>query len=465
MKALEEKVLSDPLNQKIFSLADYSGINIYIVGGYIRNLFLGIEKDDRDYVLEGSGAWDFAKKVAGVLKGSFVSLDKERDTARVVIDKRTLDFSGTGGKHIEEDLERRDFTLNSIALSPVKGILDPLNGIEDIKKRLIRAIKKENMLEDPLRLLRAYRIASELKMDIEPETEDIITEYSHLLQNVSGERINYELFLLLKSSESFPYILRSAKSGLLGSIFPELARTKDIPPQGNHHLDAFNHSIEVLKHIEKILKEIPEWVFNYFSEEISFGVTRSSVLKLGGLLHDIGKPFTMKITSKGKYSFEGHERVGSEMIEAISKRLKFSNNTREALKFIVKSHSKPLHLIKDEYLDKRYLYRFYKETDRYLIFLIIISISDIHSMSYKKEVLKEKKERLLNILENYRTFKTREDETPHILIGEEIMEILNLNPGKEVGRIKEILREAQMLGEVRTKEEAIDYIKGISNLT
>jgi len=116
---------------------------IYLVGGYIRDIFIGTETDDRDYVLEGYGAWEFAKMVAGIFNGSFVGLDKERDISRVVIEKRTLDFSGTSGKLIEEDLKRRDFTINSIAWSPVRGIIDPLNGIEDIKSSVIRAVKKK----------------------------------------------------------------------------------------------------------------------------------------------------------------------------------------------------------------------------------------------------------------------------------------------------------------------------------
>lgn len=465
MKVTNEKVLSDLINQKVFEFAGGSLVKLYLVGGYIRDLLVGIEKDDRDYVLEGYGAWDFAKRVAGVLKGTFVGLDKERDMARVVIENRTLDFSGTSGKLIEEDIKRRDFTVNSIAWSPEGGIFDPLNGIDDIKRRVIRAIKKENMQEDPLRLLRAYRIGAELKMDIEPETEKIITESSHLLTNASGERITSELFLLIRSPHSFIYILKAAKTGILESIFPELSRTRGIPPQGNHHLSTFDHSLEVFRQVEILLKEIPSWVLSNLQEEVSSGISQSTILKLCGLLHDIGKPVTVKTTHEGKYTFIDHERAGSELIETISERLKFSNNITEALKSVVKGHSIPLKFIKDEHLDMSYLYRFFIESDEYLIILILMSIADIRSMDLEKDNLRTKEIRLLEVLEKYKIFKIKDAETPRLLTGEDIMKVLNMRPGPEVGRVKEILRLAQMLEEVRDKEDAIEYIKNLFDLT
>jgi putative nucleotidyltransferase with HDIG domain len=461
MKDLEDKILSDPINKNIFSLIRDSSSKIYLVGGYIRDLIVGIEKDDRDYVLEGYGAWDFAKRVAGVLKGTFVGLDKERDMARVVIDDRTLDFSGTSGKLIEEDLKRRDFTINSIAWSPIRRIIDQLNGIADIKSGVIRAVKKENLQEDPLRLLRAFRIGSELKMDIEPETLKIIAESSHLLPTVSGERVSSELFLLLRSPQSFIYILKASKTGILDAIFPELTRTKDIPPQGIHYLNVYEHSLEVLKQIEILFQELPGYVVNHLKEEISSTITRFSILKLGGILHDIGKPITWEINHEGKYTFNDHERVGAELVESISERLKFSNNTTENLKSIVKWHSRPLNLIKKAHTDKRTLYSLFRELDNYLIDTTIHAMADIRSMGFKKEDLRIKEILLIEVLENYKSYKIKEETTPRILRGNDIIKILNIKAGPEVGRKLEIIREAQLLGEIKTKEEAIEYLKRI----
>lgn len=459
MKDLEEKILSDPINKNIFTLIRDSSSSIYLVGGYIRDLIVGIEHNDRDYVLEGYGAWDFAKRVAGFLKGTFVGLDKKRDMARVVIDDRTLDFSGTSGKPIKEDLKRRDFTINSIAWSPSRRIIDPLNGITDIKSGVIRAVKKENLQEDPLRLLRAYRISAELKMDIEPETLKIIAESSHLLSNASGERVSSELFLLLRSPQSFIYVLGASKTGILDAIFPELTRTKDIPPQGIHYLNVYEHSLEVLKKIEILFQELPGYVINHLKEEISSTITRFSILKLGGILHDIGKPITWEINHEGKYTFNDHERVGAELVESISERLKFSNNTTENLKSIVKLHSKPLNLFKEFPNDKRGLYRYFRELDNYLIDITVHSIADIRSMGFKKEDLRIKEALLVEVLENYKKYKIKDETTPAILKGDDIIRILKIKAGPEVGKKLKMIREAQLLGEIRTKEEAIEYLR------
>ncbi|MBI5199757.1 MAG: HD domain-containing protein [Nitrospirae bacterium] len=381
--------------------------------------------------------------------------------ARVVIENRTLDFSGTSGKLIEEDLKRRDFTVNSIAWLPVRGIIDPLNGIKDLRNGVIKAVKKENMLEDPLRLLRAFRIGAEQKMDIEPETLKIITESSHLLPNASGERVSSELFLLLRSPQSFIYILMASKTGILDAIFPELTRTKEIPPQRNHFLNVFDHSIEVLKQIEILFQELPDYVVNHLQEEFSSAIPRLSILKLGGILHDIGKPITWKITPECKYTFIDHERVGAELVESISERLKFSNNTTENLKTIVKWHLKPLNLIKEVHTDKRTLYRLFRELDKYLIDITVHAIADIRSMGFKKEGLRIKETLLIEVLKNYKSYKIKEETTPRILRGDDIIKILNIKAGPEVGEKLEIIREAQLLGEMRTKEEAIAFIKGI----
>lgn len=464
MRALNKKILSDSINKIVFAIAKDSSINIYLVGGYIRDLFLGIAKADKDYVIEGHGAWDFAKGLAGVLEGSFVGLDKERDIARIVTEDRTLDFSGTRGKLIEEDLGRRDFTINSVAWSPERGFIDPLNGISDIKERVLRAIRKENMVEDPLRLLRAYRIGAELKMDIESETIKIITELSQLLKDVSGERVSSELFLLLKSPQSFNYLSKASGTGIIDAIFPELAATRDIPPHGNHHLGTFEHSLEVVRKIEILLAELPEWVISHLQEEVSSGVNRFTVLKLGGLLHDIGKPLTLKINDEGRYTFMEHERAGAGLIENISGRIKLSKKITEILKSLVKWHLRPLHLIKNGNLESRPLYRFFLDTGEECIDITLLAIADILSMKRKEDEIADKESLLTKILEGVRYFKEKESETQKILKANDIMEIFKIRPGPEVGNILKIIREAQILGEVRSREQAIEYINKVKGI-
>lgn len=457
MKDLKEKIIEDPVNKKIFAMAEKSSINLYIVGGYLRDLLIGMEKADRDYVIEGQGAREFAKRMADLLKGSFVDLDVRRDMARVVFEGRILDFSGTIGKRIEEDLERRDFTINSIAWSPERGIIDPFNGIKDIEERIIKAIKKDNFIEDPLRLLRAYRIGAELGMNIEPRTLEMISNLSHLLPKVPGERISSELFKILELSNSFDHLLKTSQTGILEAIFPELIPTKDIPPMGVHHLSVFDHSLETVKQIEVIIIKFPDWVTEHLKEELSSGINRLSVLKLGGLLHDIGKPLTWKINSDGRHRFIGHGRAGAEIIDSISERLRLSNNITETLKVLVRYHLRPLHLIESG-PTKRALYRFFRSLDKYCIDITVLSMADSFSIGGSEDEILKKESRLFEILKEFKSFKKEEIEKPRILTGKEIMEILKIEPGPKVGQILNKLREAQILGEVRSKEEAIEYI-------
>jgi len=455
MEEITEKILSDPINKKIFGIAEGSSIRLYLVGGYLRDIILGIEKEDRDYVVEGYGAREFAKRMAEVLRGSFVDLDVKRDIARVVIKGKSLDFSGTSGRDIEEDLERRDFTVNSIAWSIKKGLIDPFNGIGDIEKRIIRAIKRDNFIEDPLRLLRAYRISSELKMDIEPGTSEMIAGLSYLLPRVSGERVSSELFKILRSPDSFNQLLGMVQTGVIESIFPELTPTRHI--QGDY-LSVFDHSLETVKQIESLIIRLPDWITGYLKEEVSSGVNHLSILKLGGLLHDIGKPLTLKITSDRGQRFIGHGRVGAEIIDSISERLRLSSKMAETLKLLVRYHLRPLHLIESG-PTKRGLYRFFRSLDRYCIDITVLAMGDILSMGGKEDEIKKKEVRLLEILDGFKLYRKEESVIPKILTGKEIMEILGIESGPRVGKILQRLREAQMLGEVRSEEDAIEFIR------
>jgi putative nucleotidyltransferase with HDIG domain len=455
MKDLREEILSDIINQKIFAFGKDSSIKLYLVGGHLRNLLMGIDKEDRDYVVEGKGAWNLAKKLASVLNGSFVGLDQERDIARIVIEGRTLDFSGTLGKSIEEDLERRDFTINSIAWSPERGFIDPFHGMKDIEQRIIRAIKKENMSEDPLRLIRAYRFGAELKFDIEPRTSEIITELSYLIPNVSGERISSEFFKILEFPHSFDYIFIASESKVLEAIFPELTPTRDIPPHGKHNLRVFDHSLDVVRCIEVIIPKLPDWVIVHLQEEVSYGISRLSVLKLGGLLHDIGKPLTWKITSNGRHRFIGHGRAGAELIDQISERLKLSKNVIGVLKALVRSHLRPLHLIESVHLDKRILYRSLSYLGQDSVDITVLAMADTLSIGGTEEEKIKKQGLLLEILEDFRSYRI----IPRLLTGDDLIKIFNIEQGPQIGKILKALKEAQAIGEVRDKEEAIEYVK------
>lgn len=463
--------INNQINSKLLSLCK-EGVELYLVGGYIRDILLKKECFDLDYSVKGESAITFARKAADAFEGYFVLLDKEHDIARVVMpDKKTvLDFAGCVGQDIITDLKNRDFTINAIAVSlssPQQILIDPLNGMDDIEKKIICAISEENILDDPLRILRAYRFAAQLDFSVEEKTLELIKKHKALINNAAVERITQELIKLFEGEHAGKIFISMKESEILDEILPELTPQRKIPPNLHHHLWLLDHSIETVKQIETEIKKFPDWAKEHFDREFSYGIKAVSLLKLAALLHDIGKPSTWQIDDEGRHRFIKHEDVGAEMVEDLLKRLKLSKAAIKYISMLIKYHMYPSQLLNEgvENLSEKAVMRMFRRIGEYMPEVIIISMADRLSakgVEISDEAITKNIQGLYFILEKYKKSQEEVTKLPKLAAGNDVMELLNIPAGPMVGKVLKDLKEAQISGDVNTREEALDFIRNVN---
>lgn len=443
--------------------------SIYLVGGYIRDSFLDKYSFDRDYVILGESTRSFAQKFAQKVDGFYIELDKEYDIARVVMPdkKHYVDFALCVGNSIEEDLQRRDFAVNSIAYDIEKDrIIDICSGIEDIKAKKIRAIKEQNFIDDPLRLLRAFRFAATLGFEIENETFELIKKHAELIKKPSQERINTELLKLLEGAKAGEILCMMKEIGFLYKILPFLEPQKDVPPNLHHHLCLIDHSIETVKQLENRLEEQDEEVREHFEEYFQGEIKRKAFTKFAALLHDVGKPQTWEISPEdGRHRFIKHDEVGAKMVEDELKKMKFGKNAIKYLSKLIKNHIYPSQLTRlDGTISQKALMRFFRKMEADTPDVIVLAMADrlsARGIEITETVVEKNISGLNDLLKKYYETKESIKPLPKLLSGDEIMEILRIPASKKLGEIITALKEAQISGDVNTREEAIEFVKRV----
>jgi len=452
--------------------AKEQGASIFLVGGAIRDLLLSSQiGKDFDFVLQGD-----VQKVAGVFAeramGSFFCMDPKRGHYRVTIRGKArgtnIDFSGFRGDGIGEDLKKRDFTINSMAINLKDlfekhkiNIIDPLNGLKDIEKGIIRACSSRVFDDDPLRLLRAIRISVTTNFAIEDKTEGLIRDKSELLTDSSWERVRDELFQILYPSRAYESIERLDSLGLLRIILPEIDSWRDID-QGEHHdYNLFDHAVKTVKFIETVLSDLPYYfpdhassLKSHFKEEIENNITRGNLIKLIAFLHDSGKVRTRSCDGE-KVRFLGHDRVGYEINKAIAKRLKLGRKASRIIASITKNHMRILNLSGSVKITQRALYRFFRDLDEDGIDCLILSLAD--GLATRIPETSQPVIPLLSVIQDFMKYYFegwRIAPTKPLLNGREVMTLLGITEGREVGRVLSVIKEAMGEGSISTKEEA-----------
>lgn len=472
------KIVDDDINKKLLELLDRNS-EIYLVGGYIRDCLLGKECLDKDFVIVGASATDFAQKVADFFKGYLVLLDKKFDIARVVLPdkKHTLDFAGCIGKDIFEDLKRRDFTINALAVDLRKPdkLIDIFDGMSDLNRKIIKCNSSENLIEDPLRMLRAFRHSSGLGFEIEETTLDFIIKNKNLIKNMPCERINTELTKLFEGDFASSTLDLMKNLFFLDEIIPEIEEERNIPKNLHHHLTLIEHSIETIKQIEMKINELPQWVREHFYRDFAPNLKVISLLKFAALLHDIGKPSTWSIDEEGRHRFIKHEEVGSELAPPILKRLKYGKHSIKYITALIKNHLYPSQLLKCSqseckdktcgdysYISEKSLLKMFRKLDNLTPDVIILAMADRLSArgpEITQEIVNNNISGLMFLLEKYKEIKDKDITIPKLLSGTEIMKILKISPSPELGKIIAALKAQQLAGEVNTKEEAGLFVK------
>lgn len=462
-----KNIENEAINRILISLSSES-TELYLVGGYIRDLILDRYCYDRDYAIKGETALDFAKKAADYFNGYYVVLDKKFDIARVVLPdkKNTLDFAGCFKQDIDEDLKRRDYSINSIAYridGKKSELIDPFGGINDLKDKIIRANSEENLIDDPLRLLRAFRLAAQLDFSIEDNTLGYISRNKTLINNVSSERINAELIKLFESGYAAFNLNIMKENEFLDEIFPEITPQRNVPPNLHHHLNLIDHSIESVKQIEINISNLPEWVKDRINFEAAVGIKLISLLKIAAFLHDLGKPSTWQIDELGRHRFIKHEEIGAELSVNLLKRLKFSKNSVKYISKLIKYHLYPSQLLTGGEVTEKAVQRMIRKLGEETPEIIILAMADRLSArgpEITDEIINNNIRGLYWLLEKYRESQEKAESLPKLLDGNDVMKILDIPKGPEIGKILKALKEAQIAGEINTREEAAGFIKG-----
>ena len=456
-----EKIKSDKILSKI---ANSFENKIFLVGGAVRDFLMDKESTDRDIIVMDDDAERFSLKLASLFNASFVPLDVENKIYRIVLPDKInyIDVTNPAGGTIEKDLMRRDLTINAIAVDIKNGeVIDISGGITDISNKCLNYINEHNFVDDPLRLLRVYRFQAMLGFELAPETISAVCKFSNLIHRPAAERINYEILKLFSGKFAHVALENMNKTWILEEIFPFVNELKQIPPNAHHHLDLFNHSVEAVKQIQFLYENSSDEVKEHLQTIDFGGFSRIAHLKLAGFMHDIGKFSTWSI-EEGKHRFIKHDDVGAKLSVKFLKNLHFSNKQIDYISSMIKYHIYPSHVMTSPQITEKIMMRYVRKMDINSIDAIILAQADRLS-ARGPEITDEIVERNLNslnmLLKFYLEVKENLQPLPKLLNGNEVMEILKIKPSAELGQIMEALHEAQISGEVVTKEHAIEFVK------
>jgi poly(A) polymerase len=485
------------------------GPTVYLVGGAVRDALINRPTHDLDFCLEGE-AIEIARHVANalavsgkraIIKADFFPLDSERDTGRVLVtnedgSRTTMDFAAfrgadpsTGvGASLESDLSGRDFTLNAIALNLKDDSLhDPLGGAMDLKEKRLRACSPTAFLDDPVRILRGVRLAANFGFHILLETRTAMKDAAGQLGKVSPERLRDELFRILDGPQPAACIRALDMLGALEKVLPELSELKGVEQRPPHVHDVWEHSLSVASHLENIFAVLaPDYdpeknadLFNglvalrlgryrsQLSESLARPLTADRTLRallcLAALYHDIAKPASKQIDENGQARFWGHDKLGVEIASARARSLVLSNEEIQRLETIIRNHMRVLfhvnRLMDEQKLpSRRAIYRFFRETGVAGVDVCLLALADLrasYEQTMPQEIWAAALEIVREFLENWFEKPAEAIAPPALVDGNDLMKELSLPAGKQIGRLLEAIREAQAVGEVTTREQAI----------
>jgi len=441
---LERSIYSHPVINKI--IKKRKNEDVFLVGGSIRDFLIGRRVSDVDIAVSGSGKL-FASKIGRCFK-----LKEEFDEWRVVLNNYTVDVLGLGDKSIEEDLTRRDFTINAMAYDLTNGkFYDPLKGVEDIQRKIIRVSREKNILDDPLRILRGLRLSVALNFEIERETKFLFVRYAQNLNSSAPERIRQELLLMFSEDNSY----RGVLPNVFDIIFPGFIKMEEIGGGRGTNITLLEHSILTVKKLEELIRNIKP--FKKFENKMRpYLENKLPLLKIAALLHDIKKPETISYDDTGSVHFYGHEEKGAEWFRKRGKELKFSKKEIDYISMIIGNHMW-IHLLStQEILTERAKRRIIFRLGEDIMGLILFSFADAEASNGRttEKVIYTGNE----ILKYY--FHKKKD-IRQIIMGKDLIKYLGLTPGPYFGEILKMVQTAYEEGDIRTKKEAVELAKRI----
>ena len=469
---------------------------IYIVGGAVRDMLLHRRSPDLDFAVPSNGV-SLARRVAKALDADFMVLDDERDTARVIVTdpdgaRTFLDFATYRGENLEADLRDRDFTINAIAFDlQTQTLIDPLNGASDLRAKIIRACSLTSLQDDPVRILRAVRQAATFDFKIHPDTRKAMKEAARLLPKVSTERQRDELFKILEGPKPDTSVHALEMLGVLPHLLPELPALKGVTQSEPHIYDVWEHTLSVLSHLENILATLAlgydadntndlftglltlrigrfrEQFAAHFADSLNTDRSVRAALFFAALYHDVNKPSTRTVDTKGRIHFFEHDMIGAETAGTRAQAFNLSNDERERIRKIVKHHMR-FHFFTNrlegdhQEPSRKAIYRFFRDAGEAGVDLVLLGLADLRGMRGPM-LTQENWIAALDIarilLENYWERREQTVAPPRLVDGNDLMRELNLQPGRIIGQLLETIREGQAIGKIETREQAINFAR------
>jgi len=484
-------------------IADTEAHPCHVVGGFIRDAVLGCASRDIDLAVPGN-AFPVAQEVARALGASFVPLDEAHCVARVVVpqsDERAgeitaapavIDFAGYEGS-IEEELRRRDFTIDAIAVPAAVAAsaltadrldweraaqyaLDPTGGLPDLRARRLRATGPSVFEDDPGRLLRAVRLSRELSLTIDSRTEAAVRASAQRLAEVAPERTREELLKLLALPDGGESLHALDRLGLLTTLFPELELCRGVEQPTVHFWDVLEHSIQTVAAFEMVAGE-SDW--RYGNEEMlqyvpddpacrlhldamaSSEATHGVLIKIACLLHDIAKPRTRVLDETGRARFLGHAADGAAIVHDMLQRLRMSNAEVSYVETLVRQHLRPAQMSSEGMPTARAVYRFFRDAEEAGIGVLYVAMADY--LACRGPLFTMAEWRATCSLVRFILSERRRQEAvvaPSRLVdGHELMRALELRPGPTVGMLLETIKEAMAAGSISSRDEAIQLAR------
>ena len=470
--------IENPILHLVGETADRMGLECYVIGGWVRDLFLHRPSDDIDVVVVGSGialAEAVAKKLG---RGAHLSVFKTYGTAQVKakgrkvngewLEETELEFVGARRESytrdsrnpivedgtLEEDQNRRDFTINAMAICLNKArygeLLDPFDGMGDLERCIIKTPLDPDITfsDDPLRMMRAIRFATQLGFNLDGETFDAIARNKERIGIITRERIAEELNKIMLSRRPSEGFILLDKTGLLPLIFPELAALKGIEvKEGRGHKDVFYHTLKVLDNVAELTSERMNELTNERKDKVLW-------LRWAALLHDIGKPRSKQWDPQVGWTFRNHNYLGAKMVPKIFAKMKLPLNEKmEYVKKMVDLHMRPINLIEDTVTDsavRRLLFEAGDDIDD----LMLLCDADITSRNEQKVERFHQNYQLVRqkMVELEERDRIRNFQPP--VKGDEIMEMFHLEPCSLVGELKAAVKDAILDGIIPNEYEA-----------
>ena len=434
----------------------------WTVGGALRDELLGREVTDIDIAVEGDPE-AAARELAREVRGPVFRLSEAFGAWRVV-DRgrgRVYDFAPLQGDTIEEDLARRDFTVNAMARERGGNeLIDPLEGRADIESRTLRVIGPESYESDPLRPLRLARFVAELGFRPDPDTERLTAAAAGRVPEASGERVFAELRRLVTAREAVEGLAMADRLGLLHAVLPELADLHDVEQSHYHHKDVYGHTLEVLERLIALEREATGELRAVLDEPLADELTRGEALRFGALLHDIGKPATHDVRADGRVTFLGHDRLGEEMVHRICGRLRTSERLSRFIEAVTRHHLVLGFLVHERPLDRRAVYRYLTTTSPVEVEVTLLSCADrLATRGRNAERAIDAHLELARELMPAALAWRRSGPPKLPLRGDELAREAGIEPGPELGRVLEELREAAYAGEIDDRDGAVELAR------